>query len=625
MAGLLEGKRILVTGIITDSSIAFHIARSRRRQGAELVLTGFDRLRLIQRIVDRLPKPAPLLELDVQNEEHLATLADRVTRGHRRGQQARRRGALDRLHAADRDGRSTRSSTRPYEDVAKGIHISAYSYASLAKALLPIMNRGGGIVGMDFDPTRAMPAYNWMTVAKSALESVNRFVAREAGPVRCAVQSRCRRPDPDAGDERDRRRRARRRGRRSDAAARRGLGPAGTARLEHEGPDPGRQDGVRVALGLAARHHRDRSSTPTAAPAHAVARSRAIGRAESDVDALLLLSFGGPEGPEQVRPFLENVTRGRGVPPERLDDVAEHYLHFGGVSPINGINRDVDRRAASRIGRPRRAICRSTSATATGSRTSRTPLRRMRDDGIQRAAVFTTSAWGGYSSCTQYVEDIARARLAAGERAPELVKLRQYFDHPLFVAMFADGDRGGGARPARRRCATTPGWCSPRTPSRSPPTSGTARICTAARSPMPQGWSRRRRDTTSYDQVWQSRSGPPQIPWLEPDVADHLDVAGRRRHQGRDRLPHRLCRRPHRGGVGPRQRTARCRPSEAGIAFARAETPNADPRFARLAADLIDELRYGREPARVEGPNPVPGYGFSVNGAACAPHCCGVT
>ena len=100
----------------------------------------------------------------------------------------------------------------PYEDVAKGIHISAYSYASLAKALLPIMNPGGGIVGMDFDPTRAMPAYNWMTVAKSALESVNRFVAREAGALRRAVESRCGRTDPDAGDERDRRRRARRRG-----------------------------------------------------------------------------------------------------------------------------------------------------------------------------------------------------------------------------------------------------------------------------------------------------------------------------------------------------------------------------------------------------------------------------
>ena len=256
MAGLLEGKRILVTGIITDSSIAFHIAKVAQEAGAELVLTGFDRMRLIQRIADRLPSPAPLLELDVQNEEHLATLADRVTEVIGEGNKLD--GVVHSIGFMPQTGMGINPFfDAPYEDVAKGIHISAYSYASLAKALLPIMNPGGGIVGMDFDPTRAMPAYNWMTVAKSALESVNRFVAREAGPVRRAVESRCGRADPDAGDERDRRRRARRRGRRSDAAARRGLGPARARRLEHEGPDAGRKDGVRPALRLAARDHRD--------------------------------------------------------------------------------------------------------------------------------------------------------------------------------------------------------------------------------------------------------------------------------------------------------------------------------------------------------------------------------
>ena len=181
MAGLLEGKRILVTGIITDSSIAFHIARVAQDAGAELVLTGFDRLRLIRRIVDRLPKPAPLLELDVQNDEHLATLADRVTEVL--GEGNRLDGVVHSIGFMPRSGMGEFPFLdAPFEDVAKGIHISAYSYASLAKALLPIMNPGGGIVGMDFDPTRAMPFYNWMTVAKSALESVNRFVAREAGP-----------------------------------------------------------------------------------------------------------------------------------------------------------------------------------------------------------------------------------------------------------------------------------------------------------------------------------------------------------------------------------------------------------------------------------------------------------
>src|SRR6201998_753176 len=180
MAGLLDGKRILVSGIITDSSIAFHIARVAQEQGAQLVLTGFDRLRLIQRIADRLPEKAPLIELNVQDEKHLDTLAERVTAEIGEGNKLD--GVVHSIGFMPQTGMGINPFfDAPYEDVSKGIHISAYSYASLAKALLPIMNPGGSIVGMDFDPSRAMPAYNWMTVAKSALESVNRFVAREAG------------------------------------------------------------------------------------------------------------------------------------------------------------------------------------------------------------------------------------------------------------------------------------------------------------------------------------------------------------------------------------------------------------------------------------------------------------
>ena len=147
------------------------------------MLTGFDRLRLIQRIIDRLPQKAPLLELDVQNDEHLATLAERVTEVIGEGSQLD--GVVHSIGFMPRSGMGEFPFLdAPYQDVAKGIHISAYSYASLAKALLAIMSPGSGIVGMNFDPTRAMPFYNWMTVAKSALESVNRFVAREAGNTR---------------------------------------------------------------------------------------------------------------------------------------------------------------------------------------------------------------------------------------------------------------------------------------------------------------------------------------------------------------------------------------------------------------------------------------------------------
>ncbi len=155
------------------------------------------------------------------------------------------------------------------------------------------------------------------------------------------------------------------------------------------------------------------------------------------VDALLVLSFGGPEGPEQVMPFLENVTRGRGIPPERLAGVAEHYLHFGGVSPINEINRAlIDEIGAELADRGERL------PVYFGNRNwhpfVEDTVAAMASDGIRRAAVFTTSAWGGYSGCAQYQEDITRARASVGEQAPELVKLRQFFDHPLLVEMFAE-------------------------------------------------------------------------------------------------------------------------------------------------------------------------------------------
>src|SRR6202000_531284 len=125
-----------------------------------------------------------------------------------------------------------------------------------------------------------------------------------------------------------------------------------------------------------------------------------------EFDAVLLLSFGGPEGPEQVRPFLENVTRGRNVPPQRLDAVAEHYLHFGGVSPINGINRSLITQLQTDVSHRVLPL-----PVYFGNRNWEPYVEdtvvAMRDNGIRHAAVFTTSAWSGYSSCTQYGEDIA--------------------------------------------------------------------------------------------------------------------------------------------------------------------------------------------------------------------------
>jgi protoporphyrin/coproporphyrin ferrochelatase len=328
-----------------------------------------------------------------------------------------------------------------------------------------------------------------------------------------------------------------------------------------------------------------------------------------DFDALLLLSFGGPEGPEQVMPFLENVTRGRGIPRERLADVAEHYLHFGGVSPINGINRAlIDQlRVAQDL------------PVYFGNRNwepyIEDTVAAMRDNGIRRAAVFTTSAWAGYSSCTQYVEDIARARATAGDGAPELVKLRQYFDHPLFVEMFTDAITAAAQTvPDGARLVFT---------AHSIPVSARSRCGTDLYARQVAYTSNLVADAAGfddYDQVWQSRSGPPQVPWLEPDVAEHLSALAEVGTKAVIICPIGFVA-DHIEVVWDLDQELRQQAEQSGIAFARASTPNADPRFARLAADLIDELRDAREPARVPGSDAPPLQGFSVNGAVCTPAC----
>ncbi|OBK99270.1 ferrochelatase [Mycobacterium sp. 1165178.9] len=338
-----------------------------------------------------------------------------------------------------------------------------------------------------------------------------------------------------------------------------------------------------------------------------------------EFDAVLLLSFGGPEGPEQVRPFLENVTRGRDVPPERLDDVAEHYLHFGGVSPINRINLAlIEQLRAELAGRG------LDLPVYFGNRNwepyVEDTVATMRDNGIRRAAVFTTSAWSGYSSCTQYAEDIARAREAAGPDAPELVKLRPYFDHPRFVGIFADTiGAASGALTAEQQAAARLVFTA-----HSIPVAADDRL-------GPRLYSRQVAYAASlvaaaagyadYDLAWQSRSGPPQVPWLEPDVADHLAALARAGTRAVLVCPIGFVA-DHIEVVWDLDNELAAQAEAAGVSMVRASTPNAHPRFAQLAADLLDELRYGRTPERATGENRVPGCLASVNGAPCRPpHC----
>jgi enoyl-[acyl-carrier protein] reductase I len=176
--GLLDGKRLLVTGVITDASIAFSIARLAQEEGATVVLTGFGRMSLVERVAKRLPEPPPVIELDVANPEHLDTLADRV-REHVDGVD----GVVHAIGFAPASCLGGEFLDAPWEDVSTAVQVSAYSLKSLAVATLPLFGEhGGSIVGLDFDARVAWPAYDWMGVAKAALESTSRYLARELGP-----------------------------------------------------------------------------------------------------------------------------------------------------------------------------------------------------------------------------------------------------------------------------------------------------------------------------------------------------------------------------------------------------------------------------------------------------------
>jgi enoyl-[acyl-carrier protein] reductase I len=179
--GLLDGKRLLVTGVLTDTSIAFHIAKLAQQEGAEVVLTSFGRqMRITQVISRRLPTEAPVVELDVTNEENLTALADAV-----REHTDRLDGVVHSIGFAPQGAFDFLAA--PWEDVATALHVSAYSLKALAVAARPLMAAGGSVVGLTFDARYAWPVYDWMGVAKAAFESTNRYLARDLGPdgIRC--------------------------------------------------------------------------------------------------------------------------------------------------------------------------------------------------------------------------------------------------------------------------------------------------------------------------------------------------------------------------------------------------------------------------------------------------------
>jgi ferrochelatase len=226
----------------------------------------------------------------------------------------------------------------------------------------------------------------------------------------------------------------------------------------------------------------------------------------SRYDALLVLSFGGPEKHEDVIPFLENVLRGRNVPRERMLEVAEHYYHFDGRSPINDQNRALIAALKEVIEIPVYWGNRNWYPMLTDT------VRQMRDDGIHNAIAFATSAFGSYSGCRQYAEDVDRAR-AAVEGAPQIARIRPFSAHPAFIEAMTDRVRAAIAEVPHGKLIFTAHSIPIAMTQSSPYVDELTRACAAVASNVGKN---------DWKLVYQSRSGPPSQPWLEPDICDYL-------------------------------------------------------------------------------------------------------
>jgi ferrochelatase len=306
-------------------------------------------------------------------------------------------------------------------------------------------------------------------------------------------------------------------------------------------------------------------------------------------DAFVLLSFGGPEKPDDVMPFLRNVVRGRGVPDERLAEVYEHYMHFGGVSPINQQCRDLLSAIKTEFQEYGIEL-----PTYWGNRNWHPMLAdtvaQMRDDGVEHALGFATSAYGGYSSCRQYWEDIDAARKHVGAGAPRIAKLRQFHDHPGFVNPHVAGVQEALAKldPARRastRLVFTAHSIPVSMASSAGPSGGryqaqleeTAGLVHAAAAP-----------DLSWDLVWQSRSGPPHIPWLEPDVNDHLALLAEKGVTDVVVSPIGFVS-DHLEVIWDLDNEAKDTAARLGLGYARAATPGVHPDFVSMVRELVQE------------------------------------
>jgi protoporphyrin/coproporphyrin ferrochelatase len=329
---------------------------------------------------------------------------------------------------------------------------------------------------------------------------------------------------------------------------------------------------------------------------------RATGAWVVTIDALLLLSFGGPEGPEDVMPFLENVTRGRNISRERLESVAEHYRHFDGVSPINAQNRVLVEAIRADL-----AAHDLDLPVYWGNRNWHpfldATVEAMTTDGVRRAAVFVTSAYSSYSACRQYQDDLAAARAVIGPKAPELVKLRHFFDHPGFVEPQVDAVRSALAAIDRERRATSRLVFTAHSipvvmAEQAGPDGGlyvgqlreSARLIAEAGAPG-VGWTL----------AFQSRSGPPSVPWLEPDVREELRSLTMTGVTDVVVVPVGFVS-DHLEVQWDLDVEAALAAAELGLGFARTATPGTDPRFVAMVRELVGERLDPECPRRALSP-----------------------
>jgi ferrochelatase len=355
--------------------------------------------------------------------------------------------------------------------------------------------------------------------------------------------------------------------------------------------------------------------------------------ATAPYDALLVVSFGGPEKPEDVVPFLENVTRGRGIPRERLEEVGEHYFQLGGRSPLNDLNRDFvaaveEDLRGNGVDLPVYWGNRNWDPYLTDA------LGQMAKDGVERAVCFLTSAYSSYSGCRQYRENLADA-VAEVDGAPTLDRVRHYFNHPGFVEPMVDATLAALADlPAKARgdarllfvthsIPVSMNDASGRGGSRAQTGSdGAGGAYLAQHESVAAEITERIRQHTGHrfpsEVVFCSRSGPPEVPWLGPDVNVRIQHASRHGVPAVVVVPIGFVA-DHMEVVYDLDTEARATAEEAGIAFARAATAGVDPRFVAMVRDLVLERAAA---ARDEDPSrPVVGT-LAPSWDLCPAGCC---